>query len=80
MILWLDYCVPVGGHPVVIVLRSIQLVVGERQLVLCASNGICVCLVPKMNVRYVEVVNHPGSFQIFTIIICQKMRDLQSRI
>ena len=58
MVVWLYYCVPVLGHSVVVVLRAIQLVVGEGQIVRRPPNGICVCLVAKVYVRYVEVVCH----------------------
>lgn len=56
MVRWLHYGVPVLCHPVVIVLRSIQLVVRKRQLILSASDWIRVSLIPKVNVGNVEVV------------------------
>ena len=56
MVRWLHYGVPVLCHPVVIVLRSIQLVVRKRQLILGPSDWIRVSLIPKVNVRNVEVV------------------------
>ena len=67
MIFWLHHSIPVLCHPVVIVLRTIQLVVGESQLVLCAPDWISVCLIPKVDVRYVEIVRHSISFVVFTI-------------
>ena len=66
MIFWLHHPIPVPCHAVVIVLRTIQLVVGERQLILRSSDRIRVCLIPKVDVRYVEVVRHSISFVVFT--------------
>ena len=56
MVGWLHYGVPVLCHPVVIVLRSIQLVVRKRQLILRSPDWIRVGLIPKVNVGNVEVV------------------------
>ena len=67
MIIFLHYGVPVLRHSVVIVLRPIQLVVGKGQLVLCAPDWVRVSLVPKVDVRYVEIVRHSISFVVFTI-------------
>ena len=58
MVRWLHYGVPVLCHPVVIVLRPIQLVVRKRQLILRSPDWIRVSLIPKVNVRNVEVVVH----------------------
>ena len=58
MVRRLHYGVPVLCHPVVIVLRPIQLVVRKRQLILRSPDWIRVSLIPKVNVRNVEVVVH----------------------
>lgn len=58
MIAILNYSIPVLRHPAVIVLRPIQLVVGEGQLVLGSSYWIGVGLIPKMDIRNVEIVCH----------------------
>ena len=58
MVVWLYYCVPILGHSVVVVLRAIQLVVGEGQIVRRPANWIGVRLISKVYVRYVEVVCH----------------------
>ena len=67
MIIFLHYGIPVLRHSVIIVLQPIQLVVRECQLVLCAPDWISVCLIPKVDVRYVEIVRHSISFVVFTI-------------
>ena len=58
MIVFLDNVVPIACHSVVIVLRPIQLVVGKSQLVLGSPYWIGVGLIPKVNVRNVEIVCH----------------------
>ena len=68
MVRRLHYGVPVLCHPVVIVLRPIQLVVRKRQLILSPPDWIRVSLIPKVNVRNVEVVvqGQSRSFGLFT--------------
>ena len=66
MVFWLHYAIPVPHQPIVIVLRSVYLVVGERQLILRSSDWIRVCLITKVDVRYVEIVRHSISFTVFT--------------
>lgn len=58
MIAILNYSIPVLRHPVIVILRPIQLVVGEGQLVLSSSYWIGVGLIPKMDIRNVEIVCH----------------------
>ena len=66
---WLDYGVPVVCQSVVIVLWTVQLVMRESKLIGRPPYGICVCLIAKMYVRYVKVINHnSSSFQVFTQI------------
>lgn len=48
--------VPIVDYPTIIVLRPEKLVVGECKLILCASDWIRVSLIPKVDVRYVEIV------------------------
>ena len=69
MVGWLDYGVPVVREPVVIVLWTVQFIMRESKLIGRPPYGICVCLITKMHVRYVKVVNHcSDSFQVFTQI------------
>ena len=72
MIVVLHYAIPIVHHAVVVVLRPIELVVGEGQLILRPPYWICVSLIPKVNVRDVEVVGHHQKCHaplcVFTII------------
>ena len=68
MVFRLHYAIPVVQDSVVIVLLPIQLVVRKCQLILCPPDWIRVSLIPKVNVRNVEVVYHAiVSFMVFTI-------------
>lgn len=69
MVRWFHYGVPVVCQSVIIVLWTVQLVMRESKLIGRPPYGICVCLIAKMYVRYVKVVNHcSDSFQVFTQI------------
>ena len=88
MVILLHDAIPVLDDSVVIVLRTIQLVMGEGDVVLCSSNWVRVSLIPKMYVRYVEVIGNQNmipyvnSFILFTRkqINMHKENDTQSGV